>query len=151
MTWWRVTEYTFMVSSLQQVPRAFYRASRASRRHHWNATNLWVLKCVAGVELIRGVSGLCLGPEASWILSFLRLPETLSHKPWKTAAVRTWWYAAPGNGVRSACRFTLYSIPGAHHPGPSCPWKWLYLGAEELVLLRGWSSPCWRPRWGFAV
>lgn len=42
--------------------------------------------CQSGV---RDVSGLCLGPKAPWILSFLRLPETLSHKPWKTAAVRT--------------------------------------------------------------
>lgn len=62
---WRVPEYSFMESSVRHAPRAFYRAPCTSRRHHWNATNLWVIKYGARVELIRDVTGHCLGPEAS--------------------------------------------------------------------------------------
>jgi len=148
MSGWRATEYAFTLFSVQQVPRAFYRAFRTSRRHHWNATNLWVIKRVARVELIKGVTGFHLGPEACYILSFLCLPESFPKAVKDTRSVRTRWH----DGISSGCCFMLYDIPRANHPGPVLLLEATVSGVRGTwVQLRCWSCPCWKATRGFAA
>lgn len=70
-----------MISYIQQVSRVFDRSSpHTSRIFCYNAMNLWVVNCVAIIDLMRGVIGIHLGPEAflpQVNLSSLSFPKTL--------------------------------------------------------------------------